>query len=45
MADAGVSRMYARYRAHKLTIEQAIDQLGANSNGWQWVVLSHKALK
>ena len=44
MADSGVSRMYARYQANKLSLEDAIEKVHANSNGWQWVVLSNNAV-
>ena len=44
MADSSVSRMYARYRAKQLTIEAAIEKVRANTNGWQWVMLSNKAV-
>ena len=45
MADAGVSRMRKLYRDHKLSIEQAIKRVGANPNGWQWVMLNERAVK
>ncbi|MBO6294019.1 MAG: DUF3990 domain-containing protein [Selenomonas sp.] len=45
MADSGVSRLYARYQAHRLTMEAAINKIRANTNGWQWVVLSNNAVK
>lgn len=44
MADSGVSRMYVLYRAKKLTILDAISKVQANTNGWQWVMLSNKAV-
>ena len=44
MADSGVSRMYARYVANKLTVEEAINKVRSNTNGWQWVMLSNKAV-
>ena len=44
MADSGVSRMYARYRAKLLTLEEAIRKVRINTNGWQWVVLSNNAV-
>lgn len=44
MADSGVSRMYARYKARLLTIEAAIEKVRANPNGWQWVMLSNNAV-
>lgn len=45
MADYGVSRMYAKYMANKLTVEQAIENVRQDTNGWQWVVLTEKAVK
>ena len=44
MADSGVSRMYARYKSKRLTIEEAVSKVQANTNGWQWVMLSNKAV-
>lgn len=44
MADSGVSRMYARYRAKLLTFEEAVHRVRVNTNGWQWVVLSKNAV-
>ncbi len=44
MADSGVSRMYARYRSKQLTLEDAIEKIRANANGWQWVLLSNNAV-
>jgi len=44
MADSGVSRMYARYRAKLLTFEEAVRRVSINTNGWQWVVLSNNAV-
>ncbi len=45
MADYGVSRMYAKYMANKLTVEQAIEKVRQDTNGWQWVGLTEKAVK
>ena len=36
--------MYARYKAKQLTIEAAIRKVRANTNGWQWVMLSNNAV-
>lgn len=45
MADYGVSRLYTRYRAHKVTFEEAVRQIRQDPNGWQWVVLTQRAIK
>ena len=45
MADYGVSHLYTRYLAHKVTFEQAVKQIRQDPNGWQWVVLTQRAIQ
>ena len=45
MADYGISRLYAQYKAGKITIEKAIEKVRKDPNGWQWVVLTERAVK